>query len=209
MMGGLGRTRSGTYAEYTVARISKIVEIGSLGEELPISWEHVAALPISYGSAWTCLFRNLDLQKGQRILVRAATSAFGRAAIELANRAGATVTATTRTASRFEDLKATGASEVVLEGPGLAERIEHDGGAIFDCVLELLGNTTFRESLTLNKRGGRMCLAGFLRGQEPVIDFEPIFQILTGAQFSEMIRDIADGTLNVKPARIFSFEDVK
>ena len=60
LMGGLGRTINGSYAEYTRARVSNVALIES---ELP--WSQLAALPETYATAWTCLFRNLDLSKGQ------------------------------------------------------------------------------------------------------------------------------------------------
>lgn len=61
-MGGLGRTIPDSYAEYTVANTS-IVTLSEFGERQPLSWA-VAALPESYATAWTCLFRNLGLQRG-------------------------------------------------------------------------------------------------------------------------------------------------
>ena len=58
LMGGLGRTINGSYAEYTRVRVSNVALIES---ELP--WSQLAALPETYATAWTCLFRNLDLSR--------------------------------------------------------------------------------------------------------------------------------------------------
>jgi NADPH:quinone reductase-like Zn-dependent oxidoreductase len=60
LMGGLGRTINGSYAEYTRAPASNVALIES---DLP--WAELAAIPITYATAWTCLFRNLEIQKGQ------------------------------------------------------------------------------------------------------------------------------------------------
>jgi len=57
LMGGLGRTINGSYAEYTRVRAANVVLIES---DLP--WSDLAALPETYAVAWTCLFRNLDLK---------------------------------------------------------------------------------------------------------------------------------------------------
>lgn len=92
LMGGLGRTINGSYAEYTRTTVGGVAQIES---DLP--WEELAALPETYATAWTCLFRNLELVKGQTLLIRGATSSFGLAALNLAVGAGAKVIATTAT----------------------------------------------------------------------------------------------------------------
>jgi NADPH2:quinone reductase len=86
LMGGLGRTINGSYAEYTRVRASNVARIDA---DLP--WSALAALPETYATAWTCLFRNLDLQAGQTLLVRGATSSLGQAAVKLAVGVGARV----------------------------------------------------------------------------------------------------------------------
>src|ERR1700754_2449905 len=68
LMGGLGRTINGSYAQYTRVRAANVVLVQS---DLP--WAQLAALPETYATAWTCLFRNLELQSGQTIVVRGAT----------------------------------------------------------------------------------------------------------------------------------------
>jgi NADPH2:quinone reductase len=65
LMGGLGRTINGSYAEYTRAPVSNVALIES---DLP--WGKLAAVPETYATAWTCLFRNLELTKGQIVVIR-------------------------------------------------------------------------------------------------------------------------------------------
>ena len=74
-MGGLGRTINGSYAEYTRAPVSNVALI-----EADLPWAVLAAIPETYATAWTCLFRNLDIQRGQLLLLRGATSSLGQAA---------------------------------------------------------------------------------------------------------------------------------
>jgi NADPH:quinone reductase-like Zn-dependent oxidoreductase len=87
LMGGLGRTINGSYAEYTRAVAPNVVPLGPAASEL--EWHQLAAFPETYATAWTCLFRNLDLKKGQKLLIRGATSAFGQAALKLPVEKGA------------------------------------------------------------------------------------------------------------------------
>src|SRR6266576_3986420 len=83
LMGGLGRTINGSYAEYTRVRASNVALIES---DLP--WAELAAIPETYATAWTCLFRNLEIKKGQLLVIRGATSSFGQAALKMAVNAG-------------------------------------------------------------------------------------------------------------------------
>ncbi|KAH6853822.1 hypothetical protein B0I37DRAFT_360399, partial [Chaetomium sp. MPI-CAGE-AT-0009] len=224
VMGGMGRTVPGSYAQFTVVRVGNVVVLGA-GAELPLSWAELAALPESYCTAWTCLFRNLALQRGQRLLIRGATSAFGRAAVNLAVEAGAVVTGTTRSEARFAELRALGVADVVLEGPGLPERLREK----FDRVLELVGNSTVVESLRLVKRDGRVCLAGWLGGLDPIKDFNPLLQMASGVHLNffgsfvfgtpefplsdvplnSIVRAVADGKFDAKPFKVFRFDEIQ
>ena len=104
LMGGLGRTINGSYAEYTRPPVTNVAAIES---DLP--WADLAAIPETYATAWTCLFRNLEIAPGQTLVIRGATSSFGQAALNMAVNAGAKVIATTRSRDRFPMLEALGA----------------------------------------------------------------------------------------------------
>ncbi|KAK3312140.1 hypothetical protein B0H66DRAFT_570121 [Apodospora peruviana] len=239
LMGGLGRTIPGSYAEYTVARCNNIVALANPGEQLPMGWAQLAAVPETYATAWTCLFRNLGLERGQSLLIRGAGSAFGRAAVNLAVEAGAIVTATTRSENKVAQIKGLGVAEVIVEsGLGLPQILK-TGGKMekFDRVLELVGNSVVVESLTLVRRGGRLCLAGWLGGLDPIPGpegedkgkgFNPLLQMASGVQMSffgsfvfgedefplddvplrEIVRSAAEGAFDARPSRVFRFDEI-
>jgi NADPH:quinone reductase-like Zn-dependent oxidoreductase len=50
---------NGSYAEYTRVRASNVALI-----EADLPWSQLAAIPETYATAWTCLFRNLELAAG-------------------------------------------------------------------------------------------------------------------------------------------------
>ena len=133
-MGGLGRTINGSYAEYTCPPATNVVAI-----KTDLSWEDFAVIPESYATAWTCLLRNLEIAKGQTLVIRGATSALGRAALNIAADVGAHIIATTRKKARFDELKELGAHRVEIEGPDLSKRIPERKR--IDAVLDLVGNT--------------------------------------------------------------------
>ncbi|BCZ22731.1 zinc-binding dehydrogenase [Mycobacterium senriense] len=222
LMGGLGRTINGSYAEYTRVRAANVAPIES---DLP--WSQLAALPETYATAWTCLYRNLNLTAGQTLVIRGATSALGQAALKMAVITGAKVIATTRSRERYGILEEMGATRVEVERGDLAAHIA-DAKRI-DAVLDLVGNSTILDSLDMLRRGGTACLAGWLGGLAPIRDFNPLARMASGVSFSffaspvfgspgfpvsdvpfgEIAQQIADGKLDAAPARIFSFDEVR
>jgi NADPH:quinone reductase len=221
LMGGLGRTINGSYADYTRVRVANVARIQS---DLP--WSDLAALPESYATAWTCLFRNLSLAGGQTLVLRGATSSFGQAALKMAVAAGAHVIATTRSPKRIPMLKNLGALRVELERPDLAAQIAE--AKEIDAVLDLVGNSTILDSLDMLRRGGAACLAGWLGGLDPIGDFNPLLRMPSGVNLNffgsfvfgtpgfplsdvplqDIARQVAEGKLDAKPTRVFSFDQI-
>jgi NADPH:quinone reductase len=190
-----------------------------------LPWEKLAAIPETFATAWTCLFRNLELKKGGSLLIRGATSSLGQAALKLAVNAGAEVIATTRNEARMAKLTDMGARRVEVESRDLSERLQ--GSRKIDAVLNLVGNSVLLDSMKLVRRGGHMCLAGFL-GLAP-IEFNPLLQMPSGVHFSifgsftfetpefllsdvplqSIIEDVENGILEASPSRVFSFEEIR
>ena len=179
IMGGLGRTRNGSYAEYTLAQGANVARI-----ETSLDWTDLAAIPESYATAWLTLRDNLELAAGQSLLVRGATSALGQAAVNIASDLGARVIATTRRHDRAALLRSLGAQDVVLETGNIAGQVRELVPAGADRVLDLVGNTVLRDSLQAARVRGRVCQAGFLGGLAAVTDFLPIADMPSGVQFS-------------------------
>jgi NADPH:quinone reductase-like Zn-dependent oxidoreductase len=222
IMGGMGRTRNGSYAEFVAVPASNVVPI-----KTDLDWADVAAIPESYATAWSCLMGNLRLGDGAVLLVRAGTSALGQAAINIAAHAGVTVLASTRHESNTALLASLGASQALIETGQLADAVRRDYPDGIDSVLDLVGNTTLLDSLAMVRRGGRVCLAGFLGGGEPIA-FNPLLQMPSGVDLSffgsfmlgtpqfpvteiplqEIVDRVARGEYQAKPAQVFPFEQL-
>jgi NADPH2:quinone reductase len=225
IVGGLGRSLNGSYAEITSAPATNVVPLTS---DLP--WEELAAIPESYATAWTSLVGILSIAAGQTVVIRGATSALGQAAVNIAAHAGARVIATTRTAVRAALLRQLGATEVDIEdGSGLSARVRERHPNGIDAVLDIVGNTTLLDSLAMVRRGGRVCVVGFLGGGGP-LSLEPVFQMPSGIHLSvfasalvtgtpafslseipfQTIADrVAAGTYKAKPAHVFRFDEIQ
>ena len=222
LMGGLGRTINGSYAEYTRAPVTNVAAI-----ESSLSWAELAAIPESYATAWTCLFRNLEIAKNRTLVIRGATSSLGQAALNMSVNAGVKVIATTRSRDRFSMLKTLGAVRAEVEEPKLSKRIANNGK--IDAVLDLVGNSTILDSLDMLRRGGRACLAGWLGGLAPIADFNPLLQMASGVcltffgsfvfgkpefplsdvPLQAIAADVEQGRYKAKPTRVFRFEEIQ
>ena len=224
LVGGMGRTISGSYAEFTRVPQTNVVAV-----KTELLWEELAAIPESYATAWTALHGNLALNAGQTLVVRGATSALGQAAVNIASHAGAYVIATTRNPNRVSMLESLGAREVLLESDSLSKVLRERHPQGIDAVLDIVGNTTALDSLAMLRRGGRVCLVGFLGGGGP-LTLDPVFQMPSGTHlsvfasalvtgtpefalseipFQAIVDRVADGTYKAKPAKVFRFEDIQ
>jgi NADPH:quinone reductase-like Zn-dependent oxidoreductase len=222
IMGGMGRTRNGSYAELVSVPAGNVVPI-----ETDLGWADLAAIPESYATAWICLCHNLRIKQGDVLLVRGGTSALGQAAINIATYAGVTVLASTRSDNNRELLTRSGASRVLIENGQLGEAVRKEYPDGIDSVLELVGNSTLLDSLTMVRRGGRVCLAGFLGGGDPIA-FNPLLQMPSGVDLNffgsfmlgtpefpvadiplqEIVERVSRGEYQAKPAKVFRFEQI-
>jgi NADPH:quinone reductase-like Zn-dependent oxidoreductase len=225
LMGGLGRSRSGSYAERVTVPMQNVVPVRT-----SLDWETLAAIPESYATAWSCLHDNLGIRRGDRILVRGASSALGQAAVQLATLAGAEVIASVRSPQREPTVRALGAKWTLREGALLEAGLGEIAPKGVDAVLDLVGTTTVLQSLRLARRGARVCLAGFLGGAEPLASLDPLRDLpsgrhlsffgsafvygtpdypLTDIPFQRLVELAEDGQLQVRPARVYEFHRIQ
>ncbi len=136
MMGDMGRSYDGGYAEYTSVPLAQVIPIST---DLP--WEVVGALPEMIQTANGSLTTGLDLQPGQTLLIRGGTSSVGLAAAALAKQMGATVLATTRQPGRIEALRRHGIDHPLVDTGSIAGAVRALYPDGVDAALELVGTT--------------------------------------------------------------------
>lgn len=178
MMGGLGRSIDGSYAEYVVVDAADAIPF-----DTDLGWDVVGALPEMLQTAHGSLTTGLRLQGGQRVLIRGGSSTVGLAAIAIAHHLGATVIATTRNPARFELLTQVGADHAVLDDddlPAAVRALAPDG---LDAALELVSAPALPAALSLTRPGGTVCFVGALDGAWTIPDFSP-FAIPTGVRLT-------------------------
>src|SRR2546426_810689 len=158
LMGGMGRTIDGSYAEYVRVPESNVVPF-----ESSMEWTDLAAIPESYATAWTFLRHNLETASGQTIVIRGGTSALGQAAINIARDLDARVLATTRSRDKTRILEELGA-EPLIESADLSREVRRRVPAGVDGVIDIIGTSTLLDSLKMARYRGRVAMAGFLGG---------------------------------------------
>ncbi len=141
LMGGMGRTFDGGYAEYTVVPRVQVIPFTS---ELP--WSVLGSVPETLQTAYGSLTVGLDLRAGQTLLIRGGTSALGYATAALARDLGATVLATTRQPARLAELAAHGVDHPILDDGHVAARVRSIVGDGVHAALELVGTPTLPDT---------------------------------------------------------------
>ena len=189
MMGGMGRQFDGAYAEYVLVPKENVFPL-----KTSLEWKLLGALPEMMQTVHGSLHTGLEIEGAKNILIRGATSSIGFAAISLSRSAGLEVTATTRSDAKTTELKAAGATHVIVDDGALAQKaraVTPDG---YDRVLELVGATTLLDSLQAAKRGGIVCMTGILGGSWTVENFHPMGDIPTGVKLTSYSGEASDIT---------------
>jgi NADPH:quinone reductase-like Zn-dependent oxidoreductase len=142
-------------------------------------------------------------------------------AIALARSAGLEVSATTRSASKTEELQAAGVRHVLIDNGSVVEQARAIYAQGYDRVLELIGASTLLDSLRATRRGGIVCMTGMLGGQWVLPEFHPMGDVPTGvkltsysgesgdidvAQLQEYVELVESGALQVKLGPVYPFE---
>ncbi len=219
LMGGMGRTFDGGYAEYTVVPRGQVIAFSS---EVP--WEVIGAVPETLQTAYGSLTTGLDLKPGQTLLVRGGTSSVGLAAATVAKDLGATVLATTRQTERVQSLLDHGVDHVLVDDGQIAAQVNGLLGDGADAALELVGTPTLPDTLRATKVHGTVCFTGMLSNQWTVRDFYPIDYIPSGVRLTgygggsadlppEVLQGyldrLAEGSAGLGPIHTHRFDDIR
>jgi NADPH:quinone reductase-like Zn-dependent oxidoreductase len=179
MMGGMGRTFDGGYAEYTCVPASQVVPFHS-----ELDWATLGAVPEMLQTAHGSLAIGLDAQPGQSLLIRGGTSSVGMATAVLAKDLGLTVLSTTRRPERAGALEAIGVDHVVVDAGQIAPLVREIVPAGVDAALELVGTPTLPDTLRATAVHGVVCFTGMLSNEWIVRDFYPIGYLPRGVRLT-------------------------
>jgi NADPH:quinone reductase-like Zn-dependent oxidoreductase len=168
----LGSQSDGGYAELVRVPRQNLIPLPDA-----IGFTEAAAFPLTFLTAWHMLITRAGLRAGDDVLVLAAGSGVGQAAIQIARFHGARVFATAGTDDKLARARELGASEVVnhhtQDVPAEIRRLTSNRGV--DIVVEHVGEATWERSVKCLTRGGRLVTCGATTGHKASIDLRFLF----------------------------------
>jgi putative PIG3 family NAD(P)H quinone oxidoreductase len=161
----------GGYAELAAVPVDVAIPVPDT-----MSWEEAGAIPEVFLTAFLNLFTLGRLQSGERVLIHAAASGVGTAAIQLARAAGARVFATAGSDDKLAYCRELGAEVTInYRSQSFAEVVRAEtGGQGVNLVLDFVGAPYWEGNMAALALYGRLMLIGFLGGSRAQLDLGPI-----------------------------------
>jgi len=209
----LGYLIDGGCAEYV-----RCPEVNVMPYPENLDWVHAAAVPLVFQTAWHMLVNRAALQPGEEVLVLAAGSGVGSAAIQIAKFFGARVIATAGSDEKLAKAKQWGADEVIHHGimPIAKEvrRLTNNRGV--DVVVEHVGVATWENSVKSLASGGRLVTCGATTGFDAKLDLRFLFTrqlsimgsyMGTKNELRTVLKLVAQGRLTPTVDKVFELND--
>lgn len=212
MMGGMGRSFDGSYAQYTLVPVGQVIPFRSV-----LPWETLGALPEMFQTAYGSLSKGLALRPGRTLLIRGGTSTVGLSAATMAHQMGATVLATTRRADRAELLREYGVDHPIVDDGTVVQAVRNICPDGVDAALELVGGEALFDTLGAVRVHGTACFTGALSDEWTIPDFSPLAipsgvrltsysgtaDDLPAGVFDQQLNAVASGRLKVAIAKVY------
>ncbi len=170
---GFSSSQYGMYGDLVLAPARLLVK-----HPVTLTWIEAAATWMQFGTAWAGLVDIADLTVGDVVLIIAASSSVGLAAIQVARRNNAIPVALTRHSGKAEGLKQAGAVHVIAteeqDVPDVVAGITEGKGArvVFDAV----GGPGFAKLITSAAIGGTVLVYGLLSKEVNALPAAPTFR---------------------------------
>ncbi|MCU0724944.1 MAG: zinc-binding dehydrogenase [Planctomycetes bacterium] len=170
--GIFGESRDGGDAEFVVVPGANLVP-----KPANLSFVEAACVPLVFLTAWHMLVTRAGIRPGHVVLVHAAGSGVGSAAIQVGKLFGATVIATASTDAKLAKARELGADHLVNHRErDFADAVrEITGKRGVDIVFEHTGEATFPGSMKAVARGGTIVTCGATSGFRAEVDLRVLF----------------------------------
>lgn len=213
--GYLGAHKDGGYAELVNVPAANIVPLPET-----ISFEAAAAVPLAMLTSWRAVVTQAEVRPGHTVLVQAAGSGVGSAAIQIARLCGARVMTTVGSDDKIEFAKSLGAELVVnYRTQDFVEAAKTwTGKRGVDAVIEHIGGETFEKSVYALTRLGTLVTIGSHDTHWGRLDLRHVYSknlrvmgtnLGSLPEFRTMLEHLADGRLRPVIDRAFPLSDAR
>jgi NADPH:quinone reductase-like Zn-dependent oxidoreductase len=178
-------SRHGVYADEAVVPAHAIVPWPA-----SLRAEEAAALWTAWLTAWAGMIKRGELRRGDWVLLTAAASSVGLAAIQIARAEGAQVIATTRAPSKRDPLAQAGAHHVIVTSDEdvVARVREITGGHGADVLFDAIAGPGFEALCDAMADGGRLVVYGYLGGLRTPLSWTPLLRKGLTVRASSIVR---------------------
>lgn len=178
-LGGACRTFKvvGEHTDGTYAQLLKVPATNLLPLPDSMTFEDAAAAPLVFMTAWSMLIGKGQIRPGEDVLVLAAGSGVGTAAIQIAKLAGCRVFAAAGSDEKLAHARELGADVLINYRNEEFDRVvrQKTGNRGVDAVVDHVGADTWVRSLKAARKGGRILTCGATSGYAPQTDLRHIF----------------------------------
>lgn len=209
-----GEHVDGGYREYLAVPHNDL-----LARPAGIDAVHAAALPVTFLTAWQMLVTKANLRPGETVVVLAAGSGVGVAAVQIAKLLGARVIATASSEAKRKRALEIGADEAIDTNANLVDAVKAlTGKRGAEVIFEHVGKATWAQSIQACAKGGRLVTCGATTGWDASTDLRHVFfrQIAilgstmgTKGELAQVVEQVAAGRLHPVIDQIFPLEQVR
>ena len=203
----MGSDFNGAFAQFVKVPSSEIFPLNC-----DLSDVELGSIPCAYGTAENMIHR-AKILRGEHLLIAGASGGVGAAAVQLAKRRGANVTAIAGKAKQ-DQVRSMGADRVIDRDDNVVAAL---GEASVDVVIDNVAGTAFANMLKALKRGGRYVSSGAIGGPLVTLDMRTFYLkdlLLIGCTawdepvFPNLVSYIEKGQLRPLVARTFPLERI-
>ncbi|MBM4182951.1 MAG: zinc-binding dehydrogenase [Gemmatimonadetes bacterium] len=197
----IGEHTQGGFAEFALAPATNLLEIPR-----DFGAQEAAAAGLAFVTAWRALITRGGLRPGERVLITGASGGVGTAAVQIAARAGARVSAVTSGPRKVGLVRALGA-EVVYDRLAVdfsREAWRDTGKRGVDLIFDTVGEAVWAGCLRALAPCGRLVTSGATTGSHGTTELRLVFwkqlsiigsTMGTPAEFRAVMRQVFAGSL--------------
>lgn len=211
----LGQGRPGGLAELVPVPVENLIP-----KPDNLSFEEAAAIPLTFLTAWHMVVSRARTQAGETVLVNAAGSGVGVAAIQIARLQGARVIASAGSDAKLKLARELGADETInYTTLDLAEEARRlTGGRGVDVVVEHIGDKIFEASILALAVNGRLVTCGATAGNRATLHITRFFlsnqsilgsSLGTKADLLEAMRFVKSGELRPVVDNVYPLAEIQ